>query len=103
MKYGNFYTIGRIFGALAWIVGILTFISSLVIGISLGGLTYLLTGILGGVVWGFLSFIFLYAFSQFIYVTIDIERNTRQTVRALLEEVETEEVETEEAQIEEAQ
>jgi hypothetical protein len=37
-----------------------------------------------------LSFVFLYALAQFIYVVIDIERNTRATLRALLEEVEVE-------------
>jgi len=98
MKYGNFRIIGRIIGALAWIVGILTFLLFLVMGIALGGVSYLLLGIVGGIIWGVVSFLFLYAFSQFIYVIIDIERNTRQAVSALLEEVEAEEGETEETQ-----
>ena len=108
MKYANFRAIGRIIGALAWVLGILTFVSCLVLGILLsatpeGSFTYVVLGIVGGIVSGFLSFVFLYALSQFIYVSIDIERNTRQTLRALLEEVETEEAETEEGETEETQ
>ena len=54
-----------------------------------------------GLVSGLIAFMFLYAFSQFIYVAIDIERNTRTTVRALLEAVEEEEGEAEEEEAEE--
>ena len=103
MRYANFRAIGRIMGILAWVLGLLTFILCLLIGVYLGaaaetgGTSYLVIGILGGILWGFLIFIFLYALSQFIYVSIDIERNTRQTLRALLEEVESEEGETEES------
>jgi len=110
MKYSNFYAIGRIFGALAWILGILTFITCLVSGVMLsalpeaaGSVMYIVLGIAGGIISGFLTFILLYAISQFIYVTIDIERNTRQTLRALLEEVEIEEADTEEAEGEEGE
>lgn len=90
MKYKNFRTIARTFGILAWVVGALVFGLGLVTGISGGGATIFL-GMIVGVVGGFLSFVSLYAFSQFIYVSIDIERNTRATLRALLEEVEMEE------------
>jgi hypothetical protein len=82
--------IARVFVVLAWLVGILVFILSLVTGIIGGGIAVVL-GIVMGVVGGFLSFVSLYAFAQFIYVIIDIERNTRATVRALLEEVVPEE------------
>ena len=102
MKYGNFRTIARVFGILAWLVGIVVFAMCLVSGIAGGGLSVVL-GIIIGVVGGFLSFVSLYALSQFIYVLLDIERNTRRTVRALLEEVETEEVETEEVLAEEGE
>jgi|GEM_PF-4939938 len=108
MKYSNFLAIGRLFGALAWILGILTFITCLVSGVMLsalpeadGSVIYIVLGIAGGIISGFLTFILLYAISQFIYVSIDIERNTRQTLRALLEEVETEEADTEETEAEE--
>lgn len=95
VKYSTFRTLARVFVVLAWLIGILVFILSLVTGIIGGGLAVVL-GIVMGVVGGFLSFAFLYAFAQFIYVAIDIERNTRATVRALLEEVvPEEEVETE--------
>ena len=102
MKYKNFRTIARVFGILAWLVGIVVFVMGLVTGISGGGLSVVL-GIIIGVVGGFLSFASLYALSQFIYVLLDIERNTRRTVRALLEEVETEEGETEEVLAEEGE
>ena len=90
MRYNTFRMIARVFVVLAWLVGILVFILSLVTGIIGGGIAVVL-GIVIGVVGGFLSFASLYAFAQFIYVIIDIERNTRATVRALLEEVVPEE------------
>ena len=90
MRYNTFRMIARVFVVLAWLVGILVFILSLVTGIIGGGIAVVL-GIVMGVVGGFLSFVSLYAFAQFIYVIIDIERNTRATVRALLEEVVPEE------------
>jgi len=96
MKYSNFRKIARVFEILAWVVGIAMFILGLASGF-IGGGANIILGILMGTVGGFLSFVFLYAFAQFIYVLIDIERNTRRTLRALLEEVETEqEVETKE-------
>ena len=82
--------IARVFVVLSWIVGILVFILSLVTGIIGGGIAVVL-GIVIGIVGGFLSFASLYAFAQFIYVALDIERNTRATVMALLEEVVPEE------------
>lgn len=90
MRYNTFRLIARVFVVLSWIVGILVFVLSLVTGILGGGLAVVL-GIVMGIVGGFLSFASLYAFAQFIYVAIDIERNTRATVRALLEEVVPEE------------
>ena len=89
MKYRNFRTIARVFVILAWLVGIIVFVGGLVTGIIGGGATVVL-GIILGAVGGFLSFAYLYAFAQFIYISIDIERNTRATLRALLEEVEAE-------------
>ena len=98
MKYKNFRTVARVFEILAWVMGIAMFILGLASGFIEGGANIIL-GILIGVVGGFFSFVFLYAFAQFIYVFIDIERHTRRTLRALLEEVETEEVETEEVEM----
>ena len=89
MKYKNFRTVARVFEVLAWLVGILVFVMGLVTGIAGGGFSVVL-GIIIGVVGGFLCFASLYAFAQLIYIIIDIERNTRATVRALLEEVEAE-------------
>jgi len=90
VKYKNFRTVASVFGILAWLVGIVVFVMSLVTGIAGGGFSVVL-GIIIGVVGGFLSFASLYALSQFIYVLLDIERNTRATLRALLEEIEPEE------------
>ena len=78
MKYKNFRTIGRTFGVLAWVIGIVTFIACLVSGVFAGAAGAVL-GIVAGIILGFLSFAWLYAFSQFIYVIIDIEENTRRT------------------------
>ncbi|MBA7474941.1 hypothetical protein ES707_10304 [subsurface metagenome] len=89
MKYGNFRTIARVIVILAWLVGIIVFVVGLVVGIMGGGASVVL-GIIIGVMGGFLSFVSLYAAAQFIYISIDIERNTRATLRALLEEVEPE-------------
>jgi len=89
MRYKNFRTIARVFVILAWLVGVIVFALGLIIGIAGGGLN-VIVGIILGVVGGFLSFASLYAFAQLIYIIIDIERNTRATVRALLEEVEAE-------------
>jgi hypothetical protein len=86
---------------MAWLMGILIPVYFLWSGISEGSTGGLVVGIMVGVIGGFLSFIVLYALSQFIYVAIDIERNTRTTVRALLEEVEEEEGEAEEGEEEE--
>lgn len=94
MKYRNFRTIARVIEVLAWVGGVSVFALSLAGGFVGGGMNVII-GIIIGVVGGFLTFAFLYAFAQFIYVVIDIERNTRATLRALWEEVETEEVETE--------
>ena len=89
MKYGNFRTIARVFVILAWMGGLGVFILFLVAGISSGGVSIVLY-LLIGVIAGFFCFVSLYAFAQFIYIMIDIERNTRATLRALLEEVEAE-------------
>lgn len=94
MKYRNFRTIARVFVILAWLGGLGVFVLFLVAGISEGGLSIVLYLLLG-VIAGFFCFVSFYAFAQFIYISIDIERNTRATLRALLEEVEEEqEVET---------
>lgn len=89
MKYKKFRTIARVLVVLAWLVGILIFVMGFITGIAGGGASVIF-GILIGIVGGFLSFVSLYAFAQFIYVVIDIERNTRLTLRALLEEMEPE-------------
>jgi len=90
MKYRNFRTIARVLEVLAWVGGVAVFALSLGGGFIAGGLNVVI-GIIMGAVGGFLMFTLLYAFAQFIYVIIDIEQNTRATLRALLEEVETEE------------
>jgi len=74
-------------------VGVIVFLFGIIGGFGAGGIG-IVVGIIFGIVGGFLAFASLYAFAQFIYVIIDIERNTRTTARALLEEVE--EVEPEE-------
>ncbi|MBE0414925.1 MAG: hypothetical protein IBX36_00035 [Dehalococcoidia bacterium] len=89
MKYRNFLIIGRIIGVLAWIVGILTFLLFLLIGVTAAGAEDAETAlglpvmIVMGIISGFLSFLFLYAFSRIIYVLVDIEENTRAVRGAL--------------------
>jgi hypothetical protein len=90
VKYKNFRTVARVFGILAWLAGIVVLLINLGIGFITGGV-YVVIYIIIGIVGGFFSFASLYAFSQFIYVLLDIERNTRATLRALLEEIEPEE------------
>jgi hypothetical protein len=82
----------RVFEVLAWVLGIGMFIIGLTSGfLGDGGGASLILGLIMGVFGGILFFIFLYAFAQFIYVLLDIERNTRATVKALYEEVEKDE------------
>ena len=95
MKYRYFRTMARVIEIIAWVMGLGVFVGSLALGLVTGGAS-IAFGIITGVIGGLLSFIYFYCLAQFIYVVIDIERNTRRTLRALLEEVETEEVETEE-------
>ena len=108
MRYRNFYLIARITGVLAWFMGILIFVYFVVAGITAepaedASALAVPIMIVAGFVAGVLTFIFFYALSQFIYISIDIERNTRAAVRALLEEVETEEGEAEEGETEEGE
>ena len=49
--------------------------------------TMLFGGVLGGlvtIVYGFLVFVFLYAYSEWMYVFMDIEENTRKTNEMLM-------------------
>jgi len=91
MKYRRFRTLARVIEILAFVAGIgillLGILSSMV---GEGDSTTILFGIIVGVGGGIFTFIYLYAFAQFIYVILDIERNTRATVKALYEEVEKE-------------
>jgi hypothetical protein len=89
MKYRNFRKIARVLEVLAWVMGLGIFVIGIASGLVEGG--NILFGIIVGVVGGFMAFVFTYAFAQFIYVLLDIERNTRATVKALYEEVEKEE------------
>jgi uncharacterized membrane protein len=91
MKYKNFRKVARIVEVLAWVAGLGTFVMGLLTGFSAEGSSGIIVGLLFGIVGGFVAFIFLYALAQFIYVILDIERNTRATVKALYEEVEKEE------------
>ena len=89
MKYKNLRKVARVFEVLAWVIGLGTFVLGLASGMVDGG--NILVGIIVGVVGGFLGFVFIYAFAQLIYVLLDIERNTRATVKALYEEAVQEE------------
>jgi hypothetical protein len=103
LKYRNFRIIGQIIGALAWIVALGGFILGIyvgVVGVDTEGevsiavdAVSIIFGLGLGLVFGLFSFLFLYAFSQFIYAIIDIEQNTREMLSALFEEGETEESE----------
>ena len=91
MKYKNFRKVARVIEVLAWVAGLGIFVLGLISGFTGGEAANIMVGLLFGVFGGFFTFIFLYALAQFIYVMLDIERNTRATVKALYEEVEKEE------------
>ena len=91
MKYKNFRKVARIIEVLAWVAGLGTFVIGLITGFTGEDAGSIVIGLIFGVVGGFIAFIFLYSLAQFIYVILDIERNTRATVKALYEEVEKEE------------
>ena len=91
MKYKNFRKVARIIEVLAWVAGLGIFVMGLISGFSAGEAAFIVFGLIIGVIGGILTFIVLYALAQFIYVLLDIERNTRATVKALYEEVEKEE------------
>ena len=92
MKYKNFRNMARVLEVLAWVLGLATFGLGLLSGFlgEVDAATIVLSLFLG-VIGGFMAFVFFYCLSQFIYVALDIERNTRATVKALYEEVEKEE------------
>jgi len=90
VKYKNFRMVARVVEVLAWVAGLGTFVLGLITGFTGEGAQAIIVGLIFGVVGGFMTFIALYAFAQFIYVILDIERNTRATVKALYEEVEKE-------------
>ena len=90
MKYKNFRMIARICEVLAWVGGLGMFALGVLTGFTGEGASTILVGLLLGILGGFITFIFLYSLAQFIYVALDIERNTRATVKALYEEVEKE-------------
>jgi len=91
VKYKNFRTMARVLEVLAWVFGLGMFVLGLASGFLGEGGSAIILGIIMGVVGGILIFLSLYALAQFIYVLLDIERNTRATVKALYEEVEKEE------------
>ena len=91
MKYKNFRKVARVIEILAWVGGLGIFVIGLITGFTGEGAQAIIVGIIFGIVGGLITFITLYALAQFIYVILDIERNTRATVKALYEEVEREE------------
>ncbi len=91
MKYKNFRMVARIFEVLAWVAGLGIFVIGLITGFTGEGAQAIIVGLIFGIVGGLVTFLGLYALAQFIYVILDIERNTRATVKALYEEVEKEE------------
>jgi uncharacterized membrane protein len=90
MKYKNFRLVARVVEVLAWVAGVGIFVMGLITGFTGDGAQAIIVGLIFGIVGGFMTFIALYALAQFIYVMLDIERNTRATVKALYEEVEKE-------------
>jgi len=82
VKYQNLRLIARILVVLAWVVGAL--IAILAIIQSVGGPAALsAVRIIVGLVSAFVCFVLLYALSQFIFVALDIEENTRETREAV--------------------
>ena len=91
MKYKNFRMVARLIEVMAWVAGLGILVLGLITGFTGEGAAAIVTGLIFGVIGGLVTFIMLYAMAQFIYVILDIERNTRATVKALYEEVEKEE------------
>ena len=85
-KYGALRTVAIIITVIAWIVLIIGVIGSIaagaigadLLGLGYGGGTYMAVTIVVGVVWSVLSFLFLLAFAQLIFLLVDVERNTRE-------------------------
>ena len=90
MKYKNFRMVARVVEVLAWVAGLGMFVIGLITGFTGDGAQAIIVGLIFGIIGGLVTFIALYALAQFIYVILDIERNTRATVKALYEEVEKE-------------
>ena len=92
MKYKRFRTMARIIEILAFVAGIGVFFLGILSSFTgEGDSATIMFGFIIGIGGGFFTFIYLYVLAQFIYVILDIERNTRATVKALYEEVEKDE------------
>lgn len=83
MKYRNFRIVGRIFQILAWLNGLITVGYFLLVAYFAEGALVTVLWVGAGIIVGLLTFAFLYALSQFIYVILDIEQHTRATRAAL--------------------
>jgi len=83
VEYRNFRLIARIFVALAWIVGAVATIFAVVVAVAASSALQSTVSIIGGLFFAFVAFVALYAVSQFIYVVLDIEENTREIREAL--------------------
>jgi hypothetical protein len=68
-----------------WIVLVVGVIGSIVYGVMTGGVTGAFIAI-GGIIFFFLSWLFLLATREFIYILINIEENTRNTAERITKE-----------------
>ncbi len=68
-----------------WIVLVVGVIASIVFGVRTGGITGAFYAI-GGIIFSFLSWLFLLATRELIYILIHIEENTRNTAERLTKE-----------------
>jgi hypothetical protein len=68
-----------------WIVLVVGVIASIVYGVMTGGV-YGAFYAIGGIIFSFLSWLFLLATREFIYILIHIEENTRNTAERITKE-----------------
>jgi hypothetical protein len=69
----------------AWIVLVLGAIGSIILGIVTGGFTGAFMAI-AGVIFSFLSWVFLLATKELFYLFMDVEQNTRNTAERVTKE-----------------
>jgi hypothetical protein len=82
-RYRALRTIATVFRILAWIVLVLGVIGSIVVAVMAEGAAAAVLVLIAGLFGTAIYFLILFAAAGAIYVVIDIEQNTRDTVESL--------------------